>query len=114
MARDHDALDLGRALADFTDLCIPHEALDGIVLGVAVATVYLHRFDRGSHRKLRAEELRHCCFLAEWLSVLSEPGRVKHEVLTRLDLRRHVGELELDPLKVGDRLTELSPLARVT
>ena len=40
-------------------------------------------------------------------------GRVAREQARRLELRRHVGELQLDRLVLGDRLAHRAPLLRV-
>ena len=48
------------------------------------------------------------------LAVLRQPRRVKHELLPGFDLGRHVGELELQTLEVGDRLPELMAHAGVS
>jgi hypothetical protein len=50
---------------------------------------------------------------ANGLAVLREPRRVEHEVLARLDLGGHVGQLELHALEAGDRLAELLADRRV-
>src|SRR5690348_469660 len=80
--RNHNPLYLRRSLADLADLCVTHESLDRIVLGVAVAAMYLDGFDRRAHRQLRAEELRDRRFLAERLSMLREPRRMEHQMST--------------------------------
>src|SRR5687768_18236854 len=110
---DHDPLDLRGALPDLADLGVPHHALDRVILGVPIAAVHLNRLDRGAHRELGAEELRHRGLLRKWPTVLGQPGRVKHQVLPRLDLRGDVGELELDPLEARDGLAELLAGIRV-
>jgi hypothetical protein len=50
--RDHDALDLARALADLADLRVAHHTLNREVPGVTVTTMELHRRDRRAHREL--------------------------------------------------------------
>ena len=40
-------------------------------------------------------------------------GRHHHHLVRRLDLRRHLGQLELDRLVLGDRLAEGLPLLDV-
>ena len=74
----------------------------------------LYGLDRRAHGELGAEQLGHRCLLAERPSVLGEPRRMEHQVLPCLDLRRHVGELELNALEVRNRLAELPPHRRIT
>src|SRR5438105_14313674 len=107
MARDNNSLDLRRSLSDLADLGVPHHALDRIVLRVAVAAVYLDRLDGGAHRQLGTEQLGHRRLFREWATILSQPSRMKHEMLSRFDLGGDVRELKLDPLKARDRLAEL-------
>src|SRR5690348_6535905 len=114
MPRNYNSLNFRGPFTDLTDLRVTHEALDRIVLRVAVTAVDLHGFDRRAHRELGAEELGHRCFLAIRPSVLREPSCMEHQVLSGLDLRRHVGELELNTLEVGDRLAELPTQRCVT
>src|SRR5258707_14743170 len=59
LAGDHEALDLLRALVDLRDLRVAHEALDRVLLDVAVAAEDLHRIGRDGHRDVAALELRH-------------------------------------------------------
>src|ERR1022692_3094329 len=59
LARDHEPLDLLRALVDLRDLRVAHEALDRVLLDVAVAAEDLHRVGGDSHRHVAALQLRH-------------------------------------------------------
>src|SRR5215213_1878824 len=111
---NHDALDFRRAFADLADLGVTHHPLDRIVLRIAIPTVNLDRLDRSAHRKLGAEQLCNCRFFSVWPLVLCEPGSVEHEVLPRLDLRCHVGELELDALEIRDRAPELLSVGSIS
>ena len=58
LARDHEALDLVRALVDLRDLRVAHHALDRVLLDVPVAAEDLHGLGRHPHRGVGAEELR--------------------------------------------------------
>src|SRR2546425_12464541 len=49
LARDHEPLDLLRALVDLGDLRIAHEALGGVLLDVAVAAEDLDGLGRDRH-----------------------------------------------------------------
>src|SRR5205823_13586513 len=57
--RNHDALDLVRALVDLGDLGVTHHALDRIVVHVAEAAQHLDRLDRHAHRVVGGEQLGH-------------------------------------------------------
>src|SRR6476646_1670128 len=59
LAGDHEPLDLLRALVDLRDLGVAHEALDRVLLDVAVAAEDLHRVGRHGHGDVAALELRH-------------------------------------------------------
>src|SRR5262249_11512892 len=84
-----------------------------IVFGVAVPAVNLDRLFGDLDRDLRSEELGHRRFLCRLALIIFHPGRAHGEKARRVDLRGHVGELELDSLELEDRLTELSSLLRV-
>src|SRR5881628_875000 len=57
LAGDHHALDLVGALVDLGDLCVAHEALDGILARVAVAAEDLHGIGRDLHCGVAGETL---------------------------------------------------------
>src|SRR5258707_12718685 len=59
LAGDHEALHFLRALVDLRDLRVAHEALDGVLLDVAVAAEDLDGLRRREHRDVAALELRH-------------------------------------------------------
>src|SRR5438067_12001787 len=60
--RDHEALDLVRALADDHQRSVPVVALDGELRRVSVAAVDAERGDGDLAAHLRREELRHARF----------------------------------------------------
>src|ERR1700681_4176389 len=107
MPRNDETLYLRRPLADLADFCIPEHSLHRILLRVAVTAMDLDCLDRRAHRQLRTVQFGDRSLLAEGLLVLGEPCRMKHQMLRRFDFGRHVGELELNSLKIGDRLSEL-------
>src|SRR3989449_8983438 len=111
--RNHDPLDLARALADFADLGIPHHPLDRVLGRVAIAAVQLDGLGRGTHAQLGGVQLRHRGLALEGVTRLFEPRGVVDQVLGRLDFRRHVGEREMDSLEARDCLAELLPRRRV-
>src|SRR5689334_2400516 len=59
LPRDHDPLDLARPLVDLGDLRLAEEALDRVLLHVAVAAEDLHRLVGDVHRRLAREQLAH-------------------------------------------------------
>src|SRR4051794_12274266 len=116
LARDHDALDLVRALVDLGDLRVAHHPLDWIFLDVAVAAEDLHGVGRHVHGGVGAGELAHRRELGQLGAVDPRVEHVRDAVeqpARALELRPHVGEHELDPLLLGDRLSERDPLGGV-
>src|SRR5215510_1653826 len=113
MTRDHNALYLRRSFADFANLRIPHEALDGIVLSVAIPPVELNGCNRGAHGELGAEQLRHRGLFSERMPVLGQPRCMKGQMSAGLDFGRQVRELELHALKARDGMAELAANSRV-
>src|SRR5881397_3618031 len=57
LARDHEALDLRRALVELHDLRVAHQLLDRVLLDEAVASVDLDGVDGDLHRGVRGEAL---------------------------------------------------------
>src|SRR3954452_18517038 len=109
---DHHALDLRGALADQQQGRVAVEALDLVLLRVAVAAVDPEGLLDALLARLRGEQLRHPSLQVGALAGVLHPGRLAGEQARGLDLGRHVGELELDRLMLGDRLAEgLSLLA---
>src|SRR4051794_26610917 len=105
-ARDHEALDLARSLVDLGDLRVAVVALDGELLRVAVAAEDLDRLAALAARHLRREELRLGARLRMGLAAVLQPRSAIHEQPCGVDLGRHVGELVLDRLELGDRTAE--------
>src|SRR3569832_2273389 len=91
--RDHEPLDLARALVDLGDLRVPVVALDRELLGVAVAAEDLDRLGRLAAGDLRREELGLRALLGMRAAPLLEPGRAEDEQPGGVDLGRHGGEL---------------------
>ena len=58
LLRDHEALDLRRALVDLEELRVAHQLLDRVLLHVAVAAEDLHGVGRDLHRRVGREPLR--------------------------------------------------------
>src|SRR6266540_6893162 len=113
LPRNDEPLDLARALVDLRDLRVAVVALDGKLLRVAVPAEDLHRFGRLPPRDLGREELRLRTLRLVRQAAVLEPCRAIREETRRVDLDRHVDELRLDRLVVGDALAERPALLRV-
>src|SRR5579862_136068 len=111
--RDDQALHLVRAFADLEDLLVAVEARDRELLHEAVAAVDLERGVDDAVRQQPGVELRLRRGEREVAALVLEPRGAVDELPAGVDLRRHVRELELDRLEIGDRLAELMPLLRV-
>src|SRR5436190_5407768 len=103
---DNHALDLGGALADQEQRRVAVEALYLVLLGVAVAAVDAEALLDALLAGLRGEQLRHPGLEVGALAGVLHPRRLAREESCCLDLGRHVGELELDRLVLGDLLAE--------
>src|SRR5688500_11725071 len=114
LARDHDALNLGRAFIQLGHLRIAKEALNGVLLHVAIAAEDLHGLRRDPHGRLAREQLAHGAELRDRLATVLGRGRRVKQRTRRSHARGHVGELELNGPKLLDRTIELSPLGRIT
>src|SRR5688500_19035253 len=112
-ARDHDSLDLRRALINLGDFRIAHKALHRIILDVAISAEDLHRLRRHPHRRLARHQLRHRAELADALSAILRRCRGVEERSRAGHTHRHIRELELDRLELLDCLSELLSLAGV-
>src|SRR6185437_4978630 len=106
LAADHHALDLGRPLADQQQRRVAIDALDLVLLGVAVATVDAQALLGAEAARLRGEQLRHAGLHVRALAGVLHRCGTAHEQPRGVDLGGHVGELELDRLVLGDRLAE--------
>src|SRR5260221_968439 len=103
---DHHALDLRGSLADQEQRRVAVKALDLVLLRVAVAAVNAKALLDALLAGLRGEQLRHPSLEIGALAGVLHPRRFAGDETGRLDLGRHVGELELNRLVLGDRLAE--------
>src|SRR5579883_984560 len=92
VARDHQPLDLVRALADLAQLGVAERALDGEVAGVAVAAVDLDRGVAGADRGLRGVQLRHRRLAGGARARVVEEGRAPDQQPRGPELGVRVGE----------------------
>src|SRR6266481_1293711 len=112
-ARDDDTLDFAGAFIDLRDLCIPEKFLDGKISHVSIPAKELNRLRRDPHRRFGREQLRHAGVERDvFARILARRGPMRQRP-RRLDTRRHVGELELHRLEVGDPFLELLALCTV-
>src|SRR5436190_15000755 len=103
---DNHALDLGGALADQEQRRVAVEALDLVLLRVAIAAVDAEALLDALLAGLGGQELGHPGLEVGALAGVLHPRRLAGDEPGGLDLGRHVGELELDRLVLGDRLAE--------
>ena len=103
---DDDALNLVGPLADDQQRRVAIQPLHLVLLREPVAAVHAHRLADDLEARLGGEELRHPAFDVRALAGILLARREVREQTRRLDLRRHVGELELDRLVLGDRDAE--------
>src|SRR4051794_20850359 len=113
LASDDHALDLRGALADQQQRRVAVEPLDLVLLGVAIAAVDPEGVLDDLFAGLGREQLRHAGLEVRALARVLHAGRLEGEQPRGLDLRGHVGELELDRLVLGDRLAERLALLAV-
>src|SRR5580700_4545281 len=104
------ALDFAGAFVDFGDAGVAVVALDGIFAAVAVAAVDLDGFvgDAGGH--FAGEEFGDGGVHAEAGAGVLLPGGFADKQARCVDFRGHIGEHELDGLKLGDRMAESQAL----
>src|SRR5262245_31528855 len=112
-ARDHQPLDLRRALVDLHHARVAEVALDRVLLHVAVAAVDLDRLMRHPSGGFGGIELGDARGADEVAAHVLEPRGLPDEQPGRLDPALHLRELELDRLELRDGLAPGPPLLRV-
>src|SRR5918993_61737 len=103
---------LAGPLPYLVDLDLPPVAGHSARLHKAFTTPYLDGLVRGPLGRLRREHLGHARHPPEGSSLIFQPRRLQDRVPCQLDLHRHVRELELYGLELGDGTSELLPLLR--
>src|SRR5258706_5833374 len=110
---DDHPLDLARPLADRAELDVAVVLLGREVLDEAVAAEDLHALLRRPDGHFRRVELGHGRELRDALPFVLDRGGAVAEQTRGVDLRRHVGEHELDGLELRDGLAERRALLGV-
>src|SRR6476469_5160000 len=105
-AADDHPLDVGRALADEQHRRLAVEALDLVLLGVAVAAVDAEAVLDDLRAVLGRKVLRHAGLEVVALAGVLLAGGLDHHLVRGLDLDGHVGEAEEHGLVVDDLLAE--------
>src|SRR5262245_3339094 len=113
LTSNDEPLDLGRSLVDLEQFRVAHELLDRVLLHVPVAAQDLHGVGRHLHARVGGEALRVGRLQRRAHAVVDHPRRLPAEEARRLDLRRHVGDDEVDALVHRDRHAELDAFLRV-
>src|SRR5579885_2943640 len=106
LASNHQALDLAGALADQHQRGIAVVAFDVKLSGVAKAAKDAHDLQGDVLAHLGGEELGHAGLQVAALAAILLACCLLDQQASRLDARRHIGQLELDGLVLGDRLPE--------
>src|SRR5262249_25521454 len=108
---DDSPEDVVSPLADHHQGSIPVKALDGELLGVAVAAVHMHRRERALIGNLGRVHLREPGLQVSPPAGVGLSGSPICQQPGGLQLHGHVGQLVLDSLETGYLLAEGLPLA---
>ncbi len=106
MPGDDQALDLAGAFADGHQAGIAVDALNGILAGVAVATVDLDGIATDAFRHLGGEQFCHGGVLDIVTALSFQPGGVVEQTAGGLDLGGSIGKHPLNGLELRDGLAE--------
>src|SRR5580704_9046525 len=110
-ARNDHPHDLVGAFEDLVNAQVAQIALDGKVLQVAVAAMQLQRLVDDLEPDVGRKALAHRRGLGRLGRLgVEQEGRAPDQEPRGVELGRHVGQLELRRLEVGDRLAELLAL----
>src|SRR5579872_1565375 len=110
---DRLELHVRSAFVNLADFGIPEILLDGIILYEAGAAKDLYRQRTDALGDLRGEQLGHGSLLHKVLARILHAGGVVYHEPRGLNVSGHLRQLELDALKIGDRLAKLLALLRV-
>src|SRR5687768_12341418 len=106
LPRNDDALHLVGAFADAHEGRVAHQALDRVLLGIAVGAVDAHGLERVLQSGLGGEVFRHAGLHVAAPALVVGLRRLLDQQARRLHARGHLAQLELDRLVLGDRLAE--------
>src|SRR5215217_413645 len=104
--RDHQALYFVGSLAYGHQRGIAEVTLHVIILVVTVTTMNAHGLEAVVDAGLAGEELRHTCLEVATLAAIELLGGIPEEQTGSLDADRHIGQLQLYGLMLGDGLSE--------
>ena len=117
LPRDHKSLNFAGAFADGAQFHVAVKLLGRIILDEAIAAVNLYRFIRYADGHFSRIKFRHARFARKSSVVIprgnrlvGKPRRLVSKQTCRFDLHSHVRELELNRLKLSNRLAELFAL----
>src|ERR1700676_2349729 len=110
---DDQALNLAGAFVYLGDARIAVHAFDGIFAAVAIAAVNLHRFVGGARGHFGCEKLGDGSFHGETRTTVLLPGGLAHQEAGGINFRGHIGQHELNGLKVGNGMAKSRALPRV-
>src|SRR5262245_43559961 len=112
-AGEHHVVDLGGAVDQARLAGVAVDPFQDRVLGIAARTVELDRDVGGLVQRVGDVHLGHGDFLARAVALVELPGRVHHEEPSDLDAVRHLAELDLHALAVGEPHSEAFALRHV-
>ena len=104
---DNHLLDFRGSLIDLGDLRIAHHSLDGIISCVAVAAIELQAAAGNIAGVLCSHKLCHSGKMAVVLSIVLRAGCLINQKLCSLGVGRHLRQLKLGVLELGNALAEL-------
>ena len=104
--RDAPLLLIGEGTSEIQRMVIGKKLLDLVLLRVAVAAVDAEGLLDAEPPGLGGEELGHARLEVRARAGVLEPRGADRQQAGGVDLGRHVGELELDRLVLGDRAAE--------
>src|SRR5438128_6216062 len=108
LSRDDVPLNLARAVPDAVDARIPPHTLQGKLAHQSHATENLDRAVGDARNHFGGEELGLRDLAICMYALVETPRGGQREVVRRVDLRDHVGELERHPLEFADGTAELA------
>ena len=107
-------MDLIGAFPNLRDLRVTHQPLGTKILDVAVAAVQLQRVGGNAHRHIRSAHFEHRRFHAKIRrTAIDHPRHMPKPGFALREIGCHIGEHELDALKLDDLAARLLALVDV-